>query len=181
MIVIAIIGTLAVIGIISYNGSQAKARDLTRKSNVQMIASALTFYHTETKSWKLPDADDDSNQIGNNNGQGFLNRKYPIAGSPISIASYLINQGYLKGKVADPLCASSDLSSCTDDSLAQGKKNDYMIFSDGTRVTIYTHLENSADKDIDQAAFDAGVNNGSPDCSSGTACGEGMNYAITLK
>lgn len=47
LVVMAIIGILAAIGIASYGGVQAKARDARRKSDLESIARALEMYRND--------------------------------------------------------------------------------------------------------------------------------------
>jgi len=56
LIVIAIIGILAVIGLGSYHSSQAKARDTKRKADVSNVSKALTMYYSD--HGRFPEAND---------------------------------------------------------------------------------------------------------------------------
>ncbi len=49
LIVVAIIGILATIIIISYTNAQARARDNKRKSDIQALSSAIEMYYTDKK------------------------------------------------------------------------------------------------------------------------------------
>lgn len=45
LVVIAVIGILSAVGLIALNGAREKARDVTRKSDLQQLATALALYY----------------------------------------------------------------------------------------------------------------------------------------
>lgn len=47
LVVIAIIGILATIALVSFRSSQARSRDVARKSDLRQISSALEFYYSD--------------------------------------------------------------------------------------------------------------------------------------
>lgn len=54
IVVMAIMGVLAAIGMGSYNGVQSKARDAKRKSDLANIARALEMYYNDNKEYPMP-------------------------------------------------------------------------------------------------------------------------------
>lgn len=127
LIVIVIIGILAALVIVAYNGLQVKARDVKRKSDLAYIAKALKLYET-----------DNGNFIGTGSGCGYMGTgighfNYQDGASyPDSIHNCLKNAGYLSGNVVDP----SGNTSCT---ISSGRC--YMKYNCGTSVYIYANLE----------------------------------------
>jgi type II secretion system protein G len=57
LIVIAIIGILTSIGLVSFNSSQMKSRDAKRKANLQQIASALELYYNDKNQYPVGDSE----------------------------------------------------------------------------------------------------------------------------
>lgn len=55
LIVIAILGILSVIGLGSFHSARIKAKDATRKSDLQTIAKSLEAYVNDHSSYPLPD------------------------------------------------------------------------------------------------------------------------------
>jgi len=53
LIVIVVIGILAAISIVAYNGIQQRARDATRMSDIGAIAKAVELYYAENGSYPL--------------------------------------------------------------------------------------------------------------------------------
>jgi type II secretion system protein G len=51
LIVIVVIGILAAITIVAYNGVQARARDTTRKSDLSIIAKAINLYYSDNGAY----------------------------------------------------------------------------------------------------------------------------------
>jgi prepilin-type N-terminal cleavage/methylation domain-containing protein len=64
LIVIAIIGILASIGLSSFNSSQMKSRDAKRKSDFQQIANALELYYNDKGQYPAPVNDANGNFMG---------------------------------------------------------------------------------------------------------------------
>lgn len=60
LVVLAIIGILAAIGIVTFTSSQMRSRDAQRKSDLKQIASALELYYADNASYP---AANDSGQI----------------------------------------------------------------------------------------------------------------------
>jgi len=192
IVVIVIIGILAGIGTISYLGAQSHARDTQRKSDLQIIASAMSMYHAEQKIWSL--ADGGLAVAGDPNGTGYLFHTYSTVPS---IEQYLKDQGYLQGnnKIRDPLCIMRNIAD-NENNCDNGADvhNDYMLYaSDGAAkgVSIYAVLENGNTDDLsaavngvlsaynpaDAAAPCSPMQTGSSE----SPCAALMNFAVTVK
>lgn len=90
LIVIMIIGILATVSIVSYNGTQKVARDNQRKSDLAAISTAYKMYYADKKSWI------DSSGLDST----WFNK--PGAGGK-SMAKALTQDGYLSKSPLDPL------------------------------------------------------------------------------
>lgn len=83
LIVIVILGVLASVALVNFQGSQVKARDVERKSNVKQIAGALEAYYNDHGAYPLANADkirscttaDDCSAIANCEWQGDSQRE----------------------------------------------------------------------------------------------------------
>ena len=82
LIVIAIIGILSTIITFSYIGAKARARDATRKSDMNQIKSVLAIYYADQ------------------NPNAFLVQTSPIAADPTSTG---LSTDYIKTFPADPV------------------------------------------------------------------------------
>jgi prepilin-type N-terminal cleavage/methylation domain-containing protein len=102
LIVIVVIGILAAITIVSFNGVTARARDAQRQQNLSDIAGALSMYMSEQ-------GNNITSGGGAANGQGWFN-----GGSPTILAT-LQSAGYLKGaSLRDPKCNDGEsVSTCS--------------------------------------------------------------------
>lgn len=89
LIVIAVVGVLAAITLNTFAGSQARARDAQRSSDVKALKKAVELYRVEKGFYPSPGADDSGEQLAN-------------------IAAAL--QPYMKAMPADPQAASKPLS-----------------------------------------------------------------------
>lgn len=119
LIVIVIVGILATIGFGSFQSSQLKGRDASRKSDLRQIASALETYYNDHGQYPT----DNGGSINGCNG-----------GSPCTWGEPFIDDKgtvYMIKLPFDP----------------QESRN-YYYSSDGTSFQIYASLENDLDKDI---------------------------------
>lgn len=97
LIVIVVIGILAAITIVAFNGLQQRGRDAARKSDVSSIAKALSLYQADNG---LMGAGSNCGSAGN--GDGWFNVDYDGAGSFKSISRCLIDSGYISKDLIDP-------------------------------------------------------------------------------
>lgn len=95
IIVIVIIGILASITMVAFNGVQQRARDAQRQSDFAAISKALVMYYADNGNYVASGG-------GSGNGDGWFN-----GGSP-SVLTTLQNAGYLTGSnLRDPKCGNS--------------------------------------------------------------------------
>jgi len=145
LIVIVVIGILAAITIVAYNGIQQRARDSKRTDDIAKIARALHIWSLDTgKTFQEMNA-------GNSTpANGFFDASY--SATP-SVQTVLETGNYLPRNVNDPLRASSTdntrwhymLVPCTSDT------------SDNRRV-VMTELENPPAQTVAQQISAAGCN-----------------------
>lgn len=98
LIVIVIIGILAAITIVAYNGIQNRARDTQRKSDLSQIAKALQLYKLDNGSYPNTSSGCASGSSGN--GNGYFNSIY--GGTTKSIGRCLVDDGKLTTELKDP-------------------------------------------------------------------------------
>jgi prepilin-type N-terminal cleavage/methylation domain-containing protein len=159
LIVIVIIGILAALVIVAFNGVEARARDTKRKTDLSLIKKALQLYGT-----------DNGNFIGTGSGcgaagggQGYFNYEDGVAGGyPISIYNCLKNANYLSGAVADPKGQTScgGLSCYT-----------YMKYNCGSITYVFAHLES-----VPQTATDTDAT-----CQPTLDTSYGVNYFVQVE
>lgn len=95
LIVIVVIGILAAITIVAYNGIQDRGRDARRASDIITISKAI-------QRWSIESGQDFSAMpVGNATvrAQGWYNTNY----STSSFKTYLVNAGYLVNSIDDPV------------------------------------------------------------------------------
>lgn len=97
LIVIVIIGILAALVIVAYNGIQQRARDAKRKQDLALISKAISLYNTD---FGTPVGVGSGCGAGGS-GNGWFNLKNGTS-YPKSIADCLIENKYLTDKVIDP-------------------------------------------------------------------------------
>jgi prepilin-type N-terminal cleavage/methylation domain-containing protein len=171
LIVIIVIGILAGIVLVTYNGLQAGARDARRKADLQNIADAIGSYRV-----KHDDIGTGSGCGYQGNGSGWFN--YTGTSYPKSILTCLTEAGYLSSGVIDPFnCATTTDSSPN----CQRQGYAYMKYTSGsgdTSVTcVYARLEASGSTsdltDSSNPCYSAS--------SSAVATSYGMNYYVLVK
>lgn len=120
LIVVVVIGILAAIVIVAYNGIQQSARDTVRKQDVATIGKALQLYAIENGGFMSTG----SGCGGNGNGGGWFNYEGG-SGYTVSINNCLINGGYMNQEIIDPSgsracgglnCRAYFVSTCIQDS-----------------------------------------------------------------
>jgi prepilin-type N-terminal cleavage/methylation domain-containing protein len=94
MVVIAVIGILAAVALISLTGVQRSARDATRKSNVSDYATALARYYQDNQAYPVSASD----SIG-----GPPTAPSPAGTGIFSAAGALVSAKYMPTALADPL------------------------------------------------------------------------------
>lgn len=101
IVVIAIIGILAAIGIVSYSATQKSARDATRKNDINLLIKAISLYGL--KNGDLASVGCGYQSSGSTiNGSGWISYDYDGAGSAKSISSCLVDGGFLQTPLVDP-------------------------------------------------------------------------------
>lgn len=126
LIVIVIIGILASIGLGSFNTAQMKSRDSKRKTNLQQIANALEIYYNDKGKYPA------SNVAGSIMGCGagaILECSWGV--DPFSNTT--TNTIYMTKLPSDP---------------SEDQYYYYRTAASNSKYQLYTHLENTQDKDI---------------------------------
>lgn len=96
LIVIGLIGILATVGLVAYDGTQARARDTSRKADLNHVAEALAIYESDNGNY----IETGSGCGSGGNGQGWLT--YQGGTYVKSITNCLKDAGYLPESVVDP-------------------------------------------------------------------------------
>ena len=156
LIVIVVIGILAAITIVAYNGIQARARDNTRKQDLAQIAKALHLYAIDNDNY----IETGSGCGASGNGNTLFNYVYA---SQKSIAQCLIDAKVVQKEILDPsgtrYCASGILSCFA-----------YMKYTCSPVTYVYAHLET-----IPQTSADTDST-----CAPNWDSAYGMNYFVRL-
>ncbi|HEX7484380.1 MAG TPA: type II secretion system protein [Candidatus Saccharimonadales bacterium] len=178
LVVIAVIGILATISLVSYRGVQAKARDTERKTEVQAIADAIKLYRLKNGN----DIDTGSGCGGNGSGTGWFAYETGVAPYTKSIMTCLKEAKYLDGDMIDP-------SNCVTSSVAAPGKTckptgyTYMKYTcdyQGQRVSaVYARLE-TEDHTSDLDNFDGNAANSTDTCKSIFVQTYNMNYMVLV-
>lgn len=156
LIVIVVIGILAAITIVAFNGIQSRARDNVRKQDLAQLSKALKLYATDNGDYA-----EAACGSGGTNSYGWLMSDYDGAGPLRSISTCLIEGGYLKTPLRDP----GGSWSCSGLTCFA-----YMKASCPAGTYVYAHLETlpQSSTDLDgtcQPAWDTSY---------------GMNYALRV-
>lgn len=93
LIVIVVIGILAAITVVAYNGIQQRARDVDRKSDMAALVKAMTAWSAQTGKTPI-----ETGGGYNNGGTGWVY----AAGYANNIETILQNAKVLSGNVRDP-------------------------------------------------------------------------------
>ena len=102
LIVIVVIGILAAIVIVAYNGVQTRARDSQRKSDLSQLAKIISLYSVDNGDYAEAGC-------GNGTGTGWLHSDYDGAAGPYKpINQCLIDSGHMQKPLRDP----SGLNNC---------------------------------------------------------------------
>ncbi|PIS07833.1 hypothetical protein COT78_01180 [Candidatus Berkelbacteria bacterium CG10_big_fil_rev_8_21_14_0_10_43_13] len=150
LIVIVIIGVLASIGIVSYKGTQAVARDSQRKSDLQAIGTAYKMHYQDKKAWLFNNKElaaigasancEGSNIAGDTCGAGWFN--YKSSTYIVSIAHVLFAAGYISKEVIDPQLDPSNSANGTTGSGAKQYMK-YFCYQGGSAkgIALFAKLE----------------------------------------
>lgn len=98
MVVIVVIGILAAISTVSYNGAQQRARDTKRVHDVDSIVTALTAITTSGKG-SFGESDSGYGDVT----IGFIDTGPPTAGYTASIKDWLTQNQYLGDGINEPM------------------------------------------------------------------------------
>lgn len=135
LIVIVVIGILAAITIVAYNGVQSRARDVKRKSDVAQIAKGLKAWATTSGS-----TFGTSNIGGYAIMLGWFTTAAPVANySATSVKNLLVQNDYLNDSVQEPAYVYNSKDYLIDLCVDSG--------ADSRRV-VMTRLENPPPKTI---------------------------------
>ena len=140
LVVIVVIGILAGISTVSYNGAQQRARDTKRIHDVESIVNALTAIVTNSKDKVSFGA---SGAGLSNVTIGFITTGPPAtAGYTSSIKDWLIQKGYLGEGINEPMYVYNNrdyaVTLCKDSDLYTNRR------------VVMARLENLPSKTIDQ-------------------------------
>lgn len=169
LVVVAVVGILATVVVLSSLNAKKKARDTQRKNDVAVIVKAVQTYRLERNSYHITYNDDTNGGVGSKTGyvtggalgsSGWLNVTSATnsAYAPHSIAEGLVSWNLILEKPADPTTG-----------------NDYMLYVDGrdTTFSVYAHLE--IPSNLDGYGYD-GTSNAGTDINASCSGDCGMNY-----
>lgn len=178
LVVIVVIGILATVAYVNYQGVQAKARDTERKTEVQAIADGIRLYRLKYGN----DIDTGSGCGGNGSGTGWFAYETGAAPYTKSILTCLKEKGYLDGDMIDPSnCVTSSVAAPGTTCKPTGYT--YMKYTcdyKGQRVSVvYARLE-TEDHSSDLDNFDGNLANGTDTCKSIFVQTYNMNYMLLV-
>jgi len=153
LIVIVVIGILAAITVVAYNGVQSRARDNVRKQDLAQLSKATKLYAVDNGDYAELNC--------GSSGNGWLPADYDGAGPSLPIDTCLINGGYLSKVLVDP----GGLSSCAGLTCYA-----YMKGSCGLGTFYYAHLETLPQTSTDLDAT----------CNTIYDTSYGMNYVVKV-
>lgn len=140
VIVIAVIGILAAITVVAYNGIQEGAKDSAIRGGATQLVKALQSWSGRTGKTPL--------QTGGGyagNGTGWVAANYPSSSYPNSIETVLFQAGYLPDDFTISLPANEAYSS-------NKEYSTYMLYSCGEKYVVYAYLNSPTAEDT--ARFD---------------------------
>lgn len=159
LIVIVVIGILAAITIVAYNGVQQRARDAQRKSDLATIAKSLELYNIDKGNYLYTGSGCGSG----GGGVGWFNRTYTGYGR---IVDCLVASGALSRPLIDP----SGIESCASDTVCR-------TYMKHTCVGTYAGTYLYASLESEPAGHDGPTNN---TCAPSWDTQYGMNYVIKV-
>jgi prepilin-type N-terminal cleavage/methylation domain-containing protein len=158
LIVIVIIGILATITIVAYNGMQQRARDAIRRSDLATLKTALHTYNVDKGDYA---------QVGcgaANLGIGFITTDYDGVGPLLSVTDCLKGGGYIVNTITDPNVVTGD---CGGTSITC---NRYMKYTCGLNTYLFANLESVPHTSTDTDST----------CMVNLDTGYGMNYILQI-
>ncbi len=175
LIVIVVIGVLAAVTFIAYNGLQKRARDSIRKSDLAAVAKALSMYQIEKGDY----VESGSGCGMGGTGEGWLSHKYTTYSPSTngSVIDCLRAGGYLKKDVVDPSgCFDTIVSSGTMPWCGVAPISAYMKVNCTKTATKFTYL--LARLESESMAKPADLNN--TNCTYDSFWTYDMNYAVRV-
>lgn len=125
LIVIVVIGILAAITIVAYNGIQQRARDTARKSDLALIAKSLKLYYVDNGDYAVSGC--------GSSGNGWLDYSYSGVSS---IAACLKRDNHLSKDITDPI--NTNINSC---SIGNENCYHYLKYTCAMGTFLYANLE----------------------------------------
>ena len=160
LIVIVVIGILAAITIVAYNGIQTSARDAQRKTDIGNIAKALHIHNVNNGNYVGAASGCGSTGGGN----GWLGLDYDGATTTLkSIAQCLVDSGSMSKELRDP----SGLANCGFGNVCRA----YMKYTCASGTFLYASLESIP------AGVDGPTN---ATCAPAWDTDYGMNYTVKV-
>lgn len=121
LIVIAIIGVLAAVVILSVRAAEERGRDAKRQADMAQLQKALAYYHAETGGYPGPVGS--YGEGGATEGcSGWDTSAIDRDGSGIAMLDPLIENGYMSTMPSDP----------TNSTTCSGRQYRYFLFAPGT-------------------------------------------------
>ena len=154
LVMIAIMGILAALVAVAYNGIQGKSRDAIRQNDVSLIVKALQVYNKDNGDYAQAGC-------GNGTGTGYFSSDYDGTGPNKSVSACLTDGGYLTNVLVEP----SGRLSCSGLSC-----HTYMKASCAAGTFVYAHLENKPNTTTDTDGT----------CQSTWDTGYGVNYYVKV-
>ena len=113
LVVVAIIGILATVVLSSLGAARSRARDATRKSDLNQIRTALQLWAIDNNSDHLmKDSGCGGLSTTNGDGEGWFNGDYGKGNG--SVKDCLVNGGYISADIGDPLDGAQGPAGTTD-------------------------------------------------------------------
>lgn len=138
LIVIVVIGILAAITIIAYNGIQTKARDTQRKTDLAQIGKSLHLYQADNDDFIS--ATSTCTAGYNGSGGGWYHSDYDGTGPWKSISRCLMDGGYISKALNDPH-SSKGCVAIPATSPVESECSYYMKYNCGTTTYLFANLE----------------------------------------
>jgi len=155
LIVIVVIGILAAIALVAYNGTQSRARDADRRSDLAAIAKGLKLWYVDHGDYM----ETGSGCGANGDGKWWFNYLY----APKSMNDCLKDAGYISKDLKDPSGAVACASGST-------KCFAYYKESCGLGTYLYVTLE----------TLPAATNETDGTCASTMDTNYGINYVVKV-